>query len=129
VRLPGRQIALAGYGWDQQEWYQSVIQYYPLVNIISDNHDFAWEQEWQHKGHFSFKFVDVVAIIAENPNAFERRCRRVLSARQFRYIQMIPVVTLVSVMAIGLAKHHYRTVPERALRLTGALSARISVSV
>ena len=78
---------------EQQKYYRSIIQYYSLVNIIRDNHDFTWEREWRHRGSFSFRYLDVVAIIARDPDTFEEKCREELSPVKFRYIQMIPIIS------------------------------------
>jgi hypothetical protein len=77
----------------QQEYYRSIVQYYSLVNIIRDNHDFTWEREWRKKGSFPFRYIDVVAIIAADPDDFEAKCKRELSAEKFRYIEMLPIIS------------------------------------
>ena len=64
-----------------------------MVNIIRDNNDFTWEREWRHKGSFPFRYIDVVAIIAADPDDFEAKCQRKLSAEKFRYIEMLPIIS------------------------------------
>jgi len=77
----------------QAEYYRSIIQYYSLVNIISGNYDFMWEREWRYRGSFPFKYVDVVAIIANDPDSFEEYCEKRLPKEKFRYVQMLPIVS------------------------------------
>jgi hypothetical protein len=78
---------------EQQEYYRSIVQYYSLVNIVRDNHDFMWEREWRHKGSFPFRYIDVIAIIARDPEEFEAKCQGELNPEKYRYIQMIPIIS------------------------------------
>ena len=78
---------------EQQDYYRSIIQYYSLMNIISDTHDFMWEREWRYNGHLSFRYMDLTAIIAADPDDFEARCKGSLSNEKFKYIQMVPIIS------------------------------------
>jgi hypothetical protein len=77
----------------QRLYHESIIQYYSLVNVISSNHDFTWEREWRFCGDFKFKYIDVVAIIARNPETFSRLCEKRLSKIKLMYFQRLPVIS------------------------------------
>ncbi|HHX8502204.1 abortive infection system antitoxin AbiGi family protein [Vibrio diabolicus] len=72
--------------------YEDLIRYYSLINIISENYDFAWEREWRHSGNFRFKRRRVAAIIAENPREFERYCKTVLSRSAQKFVNFTPIL-------------------------------------
>lgn len=77
----------------ETDHYRSMIQYYSLINIIAENYDFAWEREWRHRGDFEFRYRDIVAIVAEDPTAFESYCKESLKPERFKYIERIPVIS------------------------------------
>jgi hypothetical protein len=70
----------------------SIINYYSLINIISDDYDFSWEREWRFPGHLEFDYDELYAIIARNPKQFEQRCGETLPDSVVRYVSRIPVV-------------------------------------
>jgi len=76
----------------QNSSYEDLIRYYALINIISDNYDFAWEREWRHHGDFRFKRRRVVAVIAEKPNEFEKYCKNNLSKSALKFIKFTPIL-------------------------------------
>jgi len=72
--------------------YKEIINYYSLINVIQDNHDFSWEREWRFNGDFKFIYQDLVAIIAEDPEDFLENCSTNLSAKKVEYIKRIPII-------------------------------------
>ncbi|MFA5803863.1 MAG: hypothetical protein WC879_04420 [Melioribacteraceae bacterium] len=72
--------------------YREIVNYFSLINIIQDNHDFSWEREWRFNGDFKFNYSDLVAIIAENPEEFLEKCSSNLSVRKVEYIKRIPII-------------------------------------
>lgn len=73
--------------------YEAIIQYYSLVNIIRQTHDFTWEREWRFTGDLAFKYVELVAIIAPEPEEFEDECKSALSAAKFQYVRRLPIIS------------------------------------
>ncbi|MGA2468591.1 MAG: hypothetical protein ABSH06_30150 [Thermodesulfobacteriota bacterium] len=73
--------------------YKNIVHYYSLINVVKDKHDFLWEREWRHHGDFTFRYVDIVAIIANNPDGFERLCRKNLGEGKYNYIKKIPIMS------------------------------------
>jgi len=76
----------------QAAHFESIIQYYALINIIADNYDFMWEREWRHSGPLTFKYRDLVAIIAPQPDGFRAYCAKRLSTSAMRFVNMIPII-------------------------------------
>ena len=72
--------------------FKNIVHYYSLINVVKDKHDFLWEREWRHHGDFSFKYKDLVAIIASNPRGFEKFCKTKLTKSQYRFISRIPII-------------------------------------
>ena len=72
----------------------AIIQYYSLINVITDDHDFAWEREWRHSGDLEFNMGSIFAIIAKDPDGFIAHCEKELPARRMKHIQRVPVVSL-----------------------------------
>lgn len=79
----------------QAEHYESIIQYYSLINIIASNYDFAWEREWRHSGSFDFLYRDIVAIIAEAPDSFEPYYKKRL-LKVSMHLDKIPILSPAS---------------------------------
>ena len=77
----------------QANHYKSIIQYYSLINIIASNYDFTWEREWRHSGSFTFKYHEIVAIVAVNPESFESHCKKRLPSVRHKYIDRIPIMS------------------------------------
>ncbi|MDD5616120.1 MAG: hypothetical protein PHH85_07960 [Candidatus Methanoperedens sp.] len=76
----------------KEEYPNEIIQYFSLINKIGPNYDFSWEREWRFHGDLEFKYRDVVAIIAEYPNRFEKRCQKEFKRRQLNSIKKIPII-------------------------------------
>jgi len=74
------------------EHYENIIHYYSLINIVSDKHDFLWEREWRYHGRFMFEYIDLVAIVAENPDSFEEECKKKIPSDQIEDISKIPII-------------------------------------
>lgn len=77
---------------ENDDFYNEIIQYYSLINIISTNHDFSWEREWRFLGDLKFDYKEIVAIIAEDPDSFEKECEREINKNKFKKIQKIPII-------------------------------------
>ena len=73
--------------------YETIVHYYSLINVVKDKHDFMWEREWRHHGDFKFLYSDIVAIISDNPERFEKECKKTLSIRSYRYIRRLPIIS------------------------------------
>lgn len=76
----------------EKDHYSNIVHYYSLINVVKDKHDFLWEREWRHHGDFKFKYRDIVAIIAENPDSFDRFCQKHLSVGQYKYVEKLPLI-------------------------------------
>ena len=77
----------------QEDFYREIVHYYSIVNVISEKYDFSWEREWRYSGHFEFDYVDVVAIVAKNPEKFEKKCGKEFKSKQLKKIRRIPVIS------------------------------------
>ncbi|MBL7188613.1 MAG: hypothetical protein ISS70_20000 [Phycisphaerae bacterium] len=77
----------------ERMYHESIIQYYSLVNVISSNHDFTWEREWRFNGNFKFSYIDIVAVIARNPEQFQRLCEERFSGLKLDYIRGLSVIS------------------------------------
>jgi hypothetical protein len=73
---------------------ESIINYYSLINVINSSHDFSWEREWRYPGNLSFDFVELFAVIANDPDSFSKRYKKVFSGELLRQMQYIPIVSL-----------------------------------
>jgi hypothetical protein len=72
---------------------KSIIQFYALLNVFNRERNFMWEREWRHMGDFSFRYGNLVAIIAKNPQSFLEECEERLSPRAYgKYIKRIPII-------------------------------------
>jgi hypothetical protein len=78
---------------EEEEYYKEIIQYYSLVNIISSEHDFMWEREWRFPGDLKFKYKEIVAIIAEDPDSFLKKCSNEIDSEKMKYINKIPIIS------------------------------------
>ena len=77
----------------EAEHYKNIVHYYSLINVVKDEHDFMWEREWRHHGDFNFRYSDIVAIIAKDPEIFEKECEKSLNRRAYGYIKRLPIIT------------------------------------
>jgi len=77
----------------KEEYYKEIIHYYSLINIMSEKHDFSWEREWRHSGNFTFKYSNIAAIVAKNPDEFESKCKTELTEKEFKFILKIPIIS------------------------------------
>lgn len=71
----------------------SIINYYALINIISDKCDFSWEREWRYPGNLHFAFDDLYAIIAAEPSKFLKLCQKSLKGSVLRAVKRIPIIS------------------------------------
>lgn len=78
---------------DQGLYHEQIIQYYSLINIIASHHDFAWEREWRFNGDFKFQYIDIVAIIARDPDAFGQLVRDRITGPRARSLRKIPIIS------------------------------------
>ncbi len=69
-----------------------ITNYYSLINIIQNNHDFSWEREWRFNGNYNFLYKELVAIIVKNPDSFIDNCSNHLSVKKIEYIKRIPII-------------------------------------
>jgi hypothetical protein len=77
----------------EERHYKSIIQLYALLNVFNRERNFMWEREWRHMGDLSFKYSDLVAIIAKNPQSFLEECEDRLSPIVYgKYIKRIPII-------------------------------------
>lgn len=77
----------------KEEYYREIVHYYSLVNIMRENHDFSWEREWRHSGSFKFKYSDVVAVVAKDPEHFLKRCESELPSSKVKFIRRLPIIS------------------------------------
>lgn len=85
--------SLRRFAIEQRQHHKQIIQYYSLINIMASHHDFAWEREWRYSGDFKFKYFDIVAIIAHDPDAFTEYCQQSITGPRSRSIRKIPVIS------------------------------------
>ncbi|TLD40637.1 MAG: hypothetical protein JETT_3100 [Candidatus Jettenia ecosi] len=74
------------------EHYENIVHYYSLINVVEDKNDFLWEREWRHHGNFTFNYYDVVAIVATDPEGFEKMVQKKLSKTKHNHIKKIPII-------------------------------------
>lgn len=77
----------------REAFYQEIVHYYSLVNVIAKNYDFSWEREWRFNGNFEFNYNKVVAIVAEDPDNFEDKCKKNLPKPKYNYVKKIPIIS------------------------------------
>lgn len=77
---------------EQESFYKEIVQYYSLINIIREDHDFSWEREWRYHGDLNFKYSQIAAIIASDPDDFEDKCEEKLSKTAMKYIKKTPII-------------------------------------
>lgn len=78
---------------EQEDYYDEIIQYYSLVNIIEDKHDFSWEREWRFNGNLKFKYFDLVAIIAEDPELLLKKCSEEIGGKSMNNLRKVPIIS------------------------------------
>jgi len=76
----------------EADHYKNIVHYYSLINVVGDKNDFLWEREWRHHGDFAFNYRDIVAIIANNPEGFEKWSEKKLGKKRHDYIKKIPII-------------------------------------
>lgn len=77
---------------NERKHFESVIQFYALLNVFNQKLNFMWEREWRHMGDFSFKYINAVAIIARNPDSFLEECEESMSTTANKFIKRIPII-------------------------------------
>lgn len=85
--------SLRRFALDQRQYHEQIIQYYSLINIIASHHDFTWEREWRFSGDFKFKYIDIIAIIARDPDRFTEYCQEHITGPRSRSLRKIPVIS------------------------------------
>jgi len=79
---------------EKSESYKEIIQYYSLINIVEEKHNFMWEREWRYNGDLSFNTIDLVGIIAEDPKKFKKMCEKYIVSEKMKIdIRNIPVIS------------------------------------
>lgn len=76
----------------QKEHHTNIIHYYSLINMVNDKHNFLWEREWRYHGMFMFEYIDLVAIIAKNPDSFEEEFKKKIPSNQIEDISKILII-------------------------------------
>jgi hypothetical protein len=74
-------------------FYNELINYYSMINVIQDNHDFTWEREWRYTGDYEFNYKNIVAIIAEYPDIFLDKCSQKFTRKKMNFIERIPMIS------------------------------------
>lgn len=77
---------------NERKHYESIIQFFALLNVVKKKNNFMWEREWRHMGDLDFKYEDVVAIIARRPYSFIEESEEHLSAPAYKAIKQIPII-------------------------------------
>ncbi len=77
---------------EDSQYPNEIIQYYALINIMSNKCDFSWEREWRMCGNLCFEYKDIVAIIADDLEQFQETYSDRYSSSWSRYISRIPVI-------------------------------------
>jgi len=77
----------------KSEHYNVIVQYYSLINVVSKRHNFLWEREWRFHGNFQFNYKDIVALIAAEPQTFEKRIGRELGRGNIKHVRNIPIIS------------------------------------
>ena len=85
-------ISFKGLKKYEEEYYNEIIQYYSLINVIDYNNDFSWEREWRFHGNLKFNYGDVIAIIAEDTDSFMEACGNKINQSKLKYIKRIPII-------------------------------------
>jgi hypothetical protein len=70
----------------------AIINYYSLINVISDGHDFSWEREWRVMDDLRFDLMELYAIIVPDPDAFMKRCEKEFPSKSGD-LALIPMVS------------------------------------
>jgi len=71
----------------------SIINYYALINVVSDRYDFSWEREWRYPGNLHFEFHELYAIIAAEPRKFLEVCQKCLKGPVLRALKRLPIIS------------------------------------
>lgn len=78
----------------QEDYHDEIIQYYSLINKIGYDYDYSWEREWRYQGsNFRFKYGNVIAVIAADPDSFLERCEDELSEIQLGFVKRTPIIS------------------------------------
>ncbi|MBD1931722.1 MULTISPECIES: abortive infection system antitoxin AbiGi family protein [Cyanophyceae] len=76
----------------EKKYYKKKIYYFSLINKIGDNYDFTWEREWRVNGDLEFEYTDIVAILAQDLEKFNQRCKTTIQEGKFKEIESIPII-------------------------------------
>ena len=79
---------------NQRLRHEQIIQYYSFINKMGTGYDFSWEREWRFNGDFSFKYEDLVAIIAKSPLMLKTQIKkRIKGPRGNSLLRKIPIIS------------------------------------
>jgi hypothetical protein len=73
-------------------YFKKKIYYFSLINKIGDNYDFTWEREWRINGGLKFEYTDIVGIIAQEFEEFNKRCQAKIQGEELKEIENIPII-------------------------------------
>jgi hypothetical protein len=76
----------------EKDYHEEIVHYYSLINVVRDDHDFMWEREWRYNGDLTFRYRDVAAVIAKDPDDFRAYCDDVLEPGVAVWIRRLPVI-------------------------------------
>jgi len=74
--------------------YLAKIQYYSLINIISEKYNFTWEREWRINGDFKFGYHQIFAILVPDRDDFISKAKEKFTKTKFNQINKIPIISL-----------------------------------
>lgn len=77
----------------EDSYYNEIVQYFSLINVINDKYDFSWEREWRYHGDFKFNYRNMVAIVCDNPEKFEVICEKKLGTKALNFVKRTPLIS------------------------------------
>lgn len=77
----------------QRRRHEQIIQYYSFINKMGHRYDFSWEREWRFVGDLSFKYEDVVAIIARLPSRLKTEIKKRIKGPRARSVRKLPIIS------------------------------------
>ena len=75
------------------KYFNELIQYNSLINIVEDKHDFSWEREWRLNNNLDFEYINLIAIIAKDDELFLKKCSREISKEGMKYLRKVPIIS------------------------------------
>jgi hypothetical protein len=77
----------------QRRRHEQIIQYYSFINKMGQRYDFSWEREWRFAGDLSFKYEDVVAVIAKLPLRLKTEIKKQIRGPRARSVRKLPIIS------------------------------------